>query len=107
MEVNMIYITLALVFILLITRVITIETFKMNLATLTLFIILITLLFSSVSIKYVNGKKNNSTYNSINNQLNNKSNNLAMNNKMSFNKQTLPPIMIDKKTPFAIDLQLY
>ena len=102
MEVNMIYITLALVFILLITRVITIETFKMNLATLTLFIILITLLFSSLSIKYVNGKNNNSTYNSINNQINNKYNNL-----MYTNTQKIHPVMRDKKTPFAIDLQLY
>lgn len=63
MQVNMIWVTLVLLIILLITRVITLETFHMNLATLTLIIILIMLLFSSLSIQYVNstnGISNNS-----------------------------------------------
>ena len=55
MQINMIWFTLALLIVLLITRVITLETFQMNLATLTLIIIMIVLLFSSLSIQYVNG----------------------------------------------------
>ena len=55
MQINMIWFTLLLLIILLITRVITLETFQMNLATLTLIIIMIVLLFSSLSIQYVNG----------------------------------------------------
>jgi len=91
----MIYITLGLIFILLITRVITVETFQMNLATLTLFIILITLLFSSLSVKYVNSNSNNS-----NNNRN--SNNLAR-------KQIImkPYANENSKTSFTLDLPLY
>ena len=53
MEVNMILLVLGLLFVLLITRVITLETFKMNLATLSLIIIMVALLFSSLSIQYI------------------------------------------------------
>ena len=64
MQVNMIWVTLVLLIILLITRVITLETFHMNLATITLIIILIMLLFSSLSIQYVNGAANGIANNS-------------------------------------------
>ena len=60
MQINMIWFTLILLIVLLITRVITLETFQMNLATLTLIIIMIMLIFSSLSIQYVNGSIDNS-----------------------------------------------
>ena len=65
MEINMVLVVLALFIILLITRVITLETFKMNLATLTLFIIMIMLLFSSLSVQYINGSNQRNHKNSI------------------------------------------
>jgi uncharacterized protein YacL len=102
MEVNMIYITLGLIFILLITRVITVETFQMNLATLTLFIILITLLFSSLSVKYVNS--NNSNYNNNNNKNSNHRNNNNLARKQIIMK---PYANENSKTSFTLDLPLY
>ena len=62
----MIWFTLILLIVLLITRVITLETFQMNLATLTLIIIMIMLIFSSLSIQYVNGSVDNSGSSSSN-----------------------------------------
>lgn len=85
MQVNMILFSVILLFLLLITRIITLESFKMNLSTITIIIIIIMLIFSTLSIKYING--NTHIYNN-NANLNNNANKLL----------SRPPILLQNQT---------